>query len=282
MATDEEINNKVGPGTFTRPPYSVTINEDGKILVKEGDWLSKYCWALYGEYDTYEMDIFLRGNPEIQSPFDEIKGLKLIDDYDLIRTGEYLIHKPTYNHWLKKRGKPIEEKPKPVQPTPPQHIASANWMAANLGVWEFAYVGAVGVTMLKFRNLEIGKDFCHVLFRAGLGGEFGLGNISDGYKLLRFAIRAAGAAIWGIKMANAKFVPVVTQRPFSAKSVEYHVISCIRGTAHVGTGPNRSYEKINGFQAGNDSFNVTFWEKSWIELPELGGSWTGGKLLWIW
>jgi len=286
--TDDEIKKIVGPGTFTRDSYSVTIAEDGKILVKEGDWLSKYSWALYGEYDMYEMDVFVRGNPKIKSPFDEIKGYKLITedggDYDRIDTGEYLIHRPTYEHWLRKRGKPIEKKPEPVKPIKPGHIPSTRWMAANLGDLEFAYFGAVGATMLVFRNLDIGKDFCHVLLRAGLGGEFGLGNIGDGYKLLKNAIRGAGWAIWGIKMVTANFVPVVTHRAFSAKSVEYTDVGCLSWTINTGGagGLNRSYEQIRGSIHGADFFNVTFIQNSWIEIPNVSGSVTAGKILWIW
>ena len=59
----------VGPGTFTRDSYSVTIAEDGKILVKKDDWLSKYSWALYGDYDT--LHVFVRPNPAITYPAQE-------------------------------------------------------------------------------------------------------------------------------------------------------------------------------------------------------------------
>ena len=102
MATNTD--KPVGPGTFTRNSYSVTIAEDGKILVQKDDWLSKYSWALYGDYDT--LHVFVRGNPDIVSPHEEIRGIKEIENVDLIRTGEYLIHEPTYFHWMEKRGKP--------------------------------------------------------------------------------------------------------------------------------------------------------------------------------
>src|SRR5688572_3614145 len=158
MVMTTNTDRPVGPGTFTRNPYSVTIAEDGKILVKKDDWLSKYSWALYGNYDT--LHVFVRGNPDIVSPFEEIKGIKEIENVDLIKTGEYLIHEPTYFHWMEKRGKPhAPRKPKPEEPIKPGQARSENWMAANLGGLDGTYiVGAAGVTLLAFRNLDIGED----------------------------------------------------------------------------------------------------------------------------
>jgi hypothetical protein len=49
-------NTDKPPGTFTRGGHSVTIAEDGKILVRKDDWLSKYSWALYGDYDPLPTD----------------------------------------------------------------------------------------------------------------------------------------------------------------------------------------------------------------------------------
>ncbi len=102
-------DEKVGPGTFTRDSHSVTIAEDGKILVRKDDWLSKYSWALHGNYDTVEE--FVRPNPKFRSPTDEIKGIEEITDIHRIDTGEYLIHVPTYFSWMEKRGKPVIRNP---------------------------------------------------------------------------------------------------------------------------------------------------------------------------
>ncbi len=105
----------VGPGTFTRDSHGVTIAEDGKILVRKDDWLSKYSWALYGDYDT--LDVFVRPSPAFNSPFDKISGIKEIDDPDRITTGEYLIHEPTYFNWMEKRGTPVKRNwAKPARP----------------------------------------------------------------------------------------------------------------------------------------------------------------------
>jgi hypothetical protein len=101
----------VGPGTFTRGGHSVTIAEDGKILVRKDDWLSKYSWALYGDYET--LDVFVRPNPPLISSTQEIMGIKEVEDVNRINTGEYLIHVPTYFYWAEKRGRPrIPRRPK--------------------------------------------------------------------------------------------------------------------------------------------------------------------------
>ena len=94
----------VGPGTWSRDGHSVTIAYDGKIRVKKDDWLSKYSSCLYGNYDT--LDVFVRPDPPLYAPVQEITGIKEIEDVDQIKTDEFLIHVPTYFHWTKKRGKP--------------------------------------------------------------------------------------------------------------------------------------------------------------------------------
>jgi hypothetical protein len=106
----------VGPGTFTRGGNSVTIAEDGKILVQRNDWLSKYSYALYGDYET--LDVFVRPNPPFRSATDEIKGIKEIDNPDRIETGEYLIHVPTWFSFAEKRGKPRPKRPYWPRPVP--------------------------------------------------------------------------------------------------------------------------------------------------------------------
>ena len=112
MATNTD--KPVGPGTFTRDGYSVTIAEDGKIRVRENDWLSKYSRCLYGDYET--LDVFVRPDPPLYAPVQEIKGIKEIEDVDQIKTGEFLIHVPTYFHWAGKRGRPRFPRTPPKDP----------------------------------------------------------------------------------------------------------------------------------------------------------------------
>jgi len=72
--------------TYTRAPYSVTVDTAGKIFVKTGDMLSKYSWAIYGNYTT--LSVFYRVNGG-GSPMP-------IVNKDLIYAGETLIHMPDY------------------------------------------------------------------------------------------------------------------------------------------------------------------------------------------
>lgn len=266
----------MGPGTFNRDRYSVTIAEDGKVLVKKDDWLSKYSWALYGDYDT--LNVFVRGNPDLISASQEIKGIKEIDDVDLIKTGEYLIHEPTYFSWMEKRGKPI---PKPNRPTKPEYVRTKNWMAANLGGLDGMYfLGSGGAVLLAFRNLDTGTNYYYVLFRAGFGVGLDFANI---IKAIKKTIRALGAAFFIKKAATAKFEPVVANLEFSARSLEQLDIRCHGWKAGTG-GPNQnySYEKITGYTPRFDYFDVTFKETEWITLPALGINFTGGAMVWVW
>ena len=216
MATNTE--KPVGPGTFNRDPYSVTIAEDGKILVKKDDWLSKYSWALYGDYNM--LNVFVRGNPDLISPTEEIKGIKEIEDVDLIETGEYLIHEPTYFSWMERRGTPIPQNPnKPVKPTKPEYVRSTNWEAANLGGLDgVVFPGSAGAVLLVYRNLDTGTNYYYVLLHLGFGVGINFGNI---VKALKNAIRALGAAFLAKKAATAKFKPVFTRIALSARDFEH-------------------------------------------------------------
>lgn len=270
----------VGPGTFSRDGNSVTIAEDGKILVRKDDWLSKYSRALYGDYDT--LDVFVRGNPDIKSPAQEIKGIREIENVDLIETGEYLIHVPTYFYWMEKRGGNLPPtKPKPDEDKSPGKIRSANWKAANLGGVDGVYfLGAAGAVLLAFRNLDINKDFYFVLLRAGGGVGLNLGSL----KGIRNLMKALGAAFFAKKAATAKFTPVTTHIPFSAASLEGYDIRCRSWKFNTGAGggTNISYDKITGGTPRFDYFEVTFRESEWIDIPGAGAGITGGKLIWIW
>jgi hypothetical protein len=145
----------VGPGTFTRGGNSVTIAEDGKILVQKNDWLSKYSYALYGDYETY--DVFVRPNPPFRTPQDEIKGIKGIDNPDRIETGEYLIHVPTWFSWAEKRGKarpkyPYWPRPLPQQPDNRLDLDRLQYFLRSLGQWlnpmtDWAFTGSTGIDL---------------------------------------------------------------------------------------------------------------------------------------
>jgi hypothetical protein len=274
MATNTE--KPVGPGIFSRNQYSVTIAEDGKILVKKDDWLSKYSWALYSDYET--LDVFVRGNPDLTSATEEIKGIKAIDDVDLIKTGEYLIHEPTYFSWMEKRGQPIPQKP--IKPVKPENVRSTNWMAANLGGLDgVVFPGAAGAILLVFRNIDTGTNYYYVLLHLGFGVGINLANI---VKALKNWIQALGAAFLAKKAATAKFKPVFTRIALSARDFERLDITYESWKAGTGSAKqNYSYEKITGYRRHFIDFHVTFVEKDWA-LPALGGSFTSGALIWVW
>jgi hypothetical protein len=72
------------PHTFPDPGYAgfkVTINADRSIKVRQGDWLSKYSMAIYGDFD--HVDKFRKKDGSVY-----VK----VTDKDLIKTGEILYH----------------------------------------------------------------------------------------------------------------------------------------------------------------------------------------------
>lgn len=177
----------VGPGIFSRDGHSITIAEDGKVLVKKDDWLSKYSWALYGDYETW--DVFVRGNPDIRSANEQINGIKEIDDPDLIKTGEYLIHVPTYFSWAERRGKKVEPRKKPLRPKKPKggglirdrlvtFLRTLKQLALTVNDWEFkgsggldlsAFVFAGGYTVIEAQHRNEPEPYYYRGVSAGLG-----------------------------------------------------------------------------------------------------------------
>ncbi|MCW5746528.1 MAG: hypothetical protein KIT36_10055 [Alphaproteobacteria bacterium] len=69
------------PKTFSGGGYQVTVNADRSILVKQGDWLSKYTMAIWGDFAPAHIAAFKR----------KVGGsYRDIDNPNLIRTGETL------------------------------------------------------------------------------------------------------------------------------------------------------------------------------------------------
>jgi len=75
------LSNKYSNGR-----YSVTIQPDGAIRVKSGDWLSKYSAALHNDYTQVHEYARMDRNGKLQP----------IHNVDQIRDGELLYHIPTY------------------------------------------------------------------------------------------------------------------------------------------------------------------------------------------
>ncbi|RZB38247.1 MAG: hypothetical protein SRB2_00593 [Desulfobacteraceae bacterium Eth-SRB2] len=80
--------------------YTVTIADDGAILVKQGDWLSKYSAAIH------------RGDTTKIHEYGRLRGGKMtpVPDPNRISAGEKLYHVPTFaNDKLKKSEKKLKQ-----------------------------------------------------------------------------------------------------------------------------------------------------------------------------
>jgi len=69
------------PKTFTRHGYQVTVDAKREILVKPGDWLSKYSMAIWGDFTDEHIKAFMlkRGISYVT-----------IENKDLIKAGDTL------------------------------------------------------------------------------------------------------------------------------------------------------------------------------------------------
>lgn len=79
--------------TYTHSGYSVTMQTDGAILVKQGDRLSKYSAAIY--------DDFTRVN-EFAAMWGNSGKLHSISDVNSIHPGQTIYHIPTYNAYQRR------------------------------------------------------------------------------------------------------------------------------------------------------------------------------------
>ena len=91
------------PKTYTNNGFSVTIEDDGAIQVKAGDMLSGYSMAIHGDYTHIHEYRHRRHQPNGAISTDD---LRVIDNLDLILTGETLYHFPTRQEWDRKQQKP--------------------------------------------------------------------------------------------------------------------------------------------------------------------------------
>lgn len=282
MATNTDL--PVGPGTFSRKPYSVTIAEDGKVLVRKDDWLSKYSWALYGNYTT--LDVFVRPDPPLTSASAEVKGIKEIEDVDEIVTGEYLIHVPTWFKWAEKNKKPVKPRPpKKNDPPKPGSVYSNNWMVASIGGIDVPaeVVLAGGGGFLAFRNMDTGDTFYYFYLRAGVGVGI---DISRWVKKIKTLCWAIGKAMLLKKLMPSDFVPLIL-RPdmgmFAAKTLDLASTTSVCWSAGTGVPyQNYAHEKLTFF-SGHSSFgSATFSGSDFLGLPGGSASATGGFLVWIW
>ena len=74
--------------TYSNWRYKVTMNAEGAIHVKHGDWLSKYSAAMYNDFTrVHEFGRIDNGG-----------NLRRIHNVNLIYAGETIYHIPTYRH----------------------------------------------------------------------------------------------------------------------------------------------------------------------------------------
>lgn len=266
-------DSPIGPGTFTRDKYSVTIAEDGKIIVKQDDWLSKYSWALYGTYDT--LDVFVRPDPAVKD------GILEIEDVDEIVAGETLIHVPTRMAWLEKQGRPPPKRHlKPKQPTGKEEIYSQNWMACDYGGLEGTYsIVSGGANVLGFRNMDTMDTFYYVYVRIGGGLGFTPGKT---VKQFKNAFRAAAMLLIAQKFATANYQPVTSFYPFNAKMLGRMGSFFWTWTVSAGTpNSNYSYTRLTPYLSYGDICEVVFAGSDWLSLPGVGAAGGSGPLVWI-
>lgn len=265
----------LGPGTFTRPPkpYSVTVSESGKIVVKQGDWLSKYSWAMYGDYTT--LWPFVRPDPA-----NEI-GFITIEDKDLIYAGETLLHWPTYEAWLgRKGGKPAKKPVKEPTPLPPGKVESAAWQVADLGGIDGTYfAGSAGVVALAFREMSTGTTFYFALLRAGAGLGLDLGHF---YEEVKEGLKTLGRMTFVKRVLTSSWVPVTCNFAFAAQDLDGLSARCYGWSYGVGAGGGRSYEKITAYSSRFDYCSFVFEGSEWFGIPAGSVKFTGGLLVRVW
>src|SRR5262245_52980783 len=93
--------------TYTRPPHSLKMSIDGKIVVQPGDWLSKYSWVFYG--NTTSLDHFERYDEKNDTGY-------AITNKDQIIAGETLVWVPWFYDYKKNPQNPGQP---PAVPGPP-------------------------------------------------------------------------------------------------------------------------------------------------------------------
>lgn len=135
------------PHTFQGGGYEVTVNADRSIKVRQGDWLSKYSMAIYGDFN--HIDKFWRKENGLWQ--------KIVDvNKDLIETGETIYHRdplpgessgPAPKHEIP--ASVIEDFLKSVQQT----CIRSEWWVESSGGSDFGlFFGSVQKLTIGIRN----------------------------------------------------------------------------------------------------------------------------------
>jgi len=141
------------PHTFSNGGYSVTVNNDRSIKVRQGDWLSKYAIAIYGNYSK---ELIKKFKCVINGRYADIPNP------DLIEAGQVLYHlDPLPGEDRRRPGIiiPVPGTPPDIQPEPPelplqaQHIANfLKWVNARFvdSGWRVKGTGGADLSLIFF------------------------------------------------------------------------------------------------------------------------------------
>jgi hypothetical protein len=138
------------PHTFRGGGYEVTINRDRSIKVRQGDWLSKYAMAIYGDFSKEHLNKFKC----------VIDGkLADIPNKDLIKTGDTLYHPDQLPGEDRRRppieiivpGTPPETQPDPQLPIQAKYVANfLQWIVTRFvdSGWRVDSTGGVDLSLI--------------------------------------------------------------------------------------------------------------------------------------
>jgi hypothetical protein len=174
--------------TFKQGRWEVKVGADGEIIVKPGDWLSKYSAAVNGNF--YTIEPYMRRTDDGQ--FIRIR------DPNLITAGESLYHIPTLVKLIEKSNMPAVELPTPT----PLSDSEKKKLSEQFIASEFNLQGDnVKVLADGLQVLEVGDAALTVAEVAGL--------VAEGTVLAGLATAAAlGAAFGGIVAGVISFINV--------------------------------------------------------------------------
>lgn len=174
--------------------WEVKIGADGEIIVKAGDWLSKYSAAIDGNFYT----IWPYMRPTEDGKFVAVENPRLI------RTGESLYHIPTFLAFRKKHDMPEADVPKPKALTDAEkkkmseEFLSANFglQGDNLKALGYALTGVeVGAGALEIAGLVVqGSVMAGIVTTASVAAVFAsmVGSIISVINVLQTGEKLAG------------------------------------------------------------------------------------------
>lgn len=94
---------------FRRGVLTIEMGDDGEIVVRPGDWPSRYAIAIYG--NPFKFDTFVRIDGEVLTPVVRPHAGPL-------RIGESIYDYEQYLRFMEKTNQPVPKKPTPAPPLP--------------------------------------------------------------------------------------------------------------------------------------------------------------------